>query len=338
MKKRKPATVNGVAELAGVSTATVSRSFTPGSPVAPETRKKVLEAAARLGYKNNALGRLLLEDTNKAVGIIMGDLTNPIRSTIIDELVDHLQKLGLLPLLFKGGSRNELQTLIPIVLGYKINVLVVTGFMPPPSSITWCHQAGVPLLILNRGQIPGTSASVVSCDHYQGGLKAAQALVETAGCRKVGMVCGTPETGANEARIEGFLRGLGEYGVQLWTAEEGEFSYSSGIRAARKILSSKEPPDGLFCLNDEIAQGVMDTARYEFGLAIPDELAIIGYDDIAAASWPPYELTTVKQPLDKLINESVKIIHELTLNPGNVFNEIIPVEIVYRQSLPALKT
>ena len=338
MKKRKPSTVKDVADLAGVSTATVSRSFIPGSPVALKTRKKILDAAAQLSYKNNALGRLLLEDTNKAVGIIMGDLTNPIRSTIIDELVDHLQKLGLLPLLFKGGSRTELQTLIPNVLGYKVSVLVVTGYMPPPSSITWCHQAGVPLLILNRGQVPGTSASVVSCDHYQGGLKAAEALVKTAGCRRVGMVCGTPETGANEARISGFLKGLSDYGEKLWIAEEGEFSYSSGVNAAHRILRSQNPPDGLFCLNDEIAQGVMDTARYKFELNIPDDLAIIGYDDIDAASWPTYELTTVKQPLDKLISESVKIIQDLSINPDSIHNQIIPVDVVYRTSLTSVRT
>jgi DNA-binding LacI/PurR family transcriptional regulator len=190
---------------------------------------------------------------------------------------------------------------------------------------------------LNRGQVPGTSASVVSCDHYQGGLKAAEALVKIAGCRRVGMVCGTPETGANEARVKGFLKGLSQHGEKLWVAEEGKFSYSSGVNAAHIILSGQNPPDGLFCLNDEIAQGVMDTARYEFGLTIPDDLAIIGYDDIDAASWPTYGLTTVKQPLDKLISESVKIIEGLSLNPDSIHNQIIPVDVIYRNSLTSIR-
>jgi DNA-binding LacI/PurR family transcriptional regulator len=235
--------------------------------------------------------------------------------------------------LFKGGSRDELHALIPNVLSYNVSVLVVTGYMPPPSSITWCHQAGVPLLILNRGQVEGTSASVISCDHYQGGFKAAEALINTAKCRRVGMVCGTPETGANEARIQGFLNGLSHYGEKLWIAEEGTFSYSSGVRSARTIFSSPNPPDGLFCLNDEIALGVMDTARYEFGLSIPEDLAIIGYDDTDAASRPTYKLTTIKQPLDQLISESVRTIKDLSINPDSIHNRIIPVDIIYRNSL-----
>jgi DNA-binding LacI/PurR family transcriptional regulator len=333
MKKYKQTTVKDLAKLTGFSTATISRAFTPGASIALSTKEKILDAASQLGYKSSGFGRILLNETNKTVGIIMGDLTNPIRSTIIDELIDRLQNLGCLTLLFKGGNQQNLQRLIPKVLDYRLRVLVVTGFMPRQSSITNCHEAGVPLIILNRGQIKGTSANIVTCDHYEGGKQAAKALIEVAKCKRIGMVCGTPETGANEARIEGFLNGLNSYGAKLWVAEEGDFSYKSGVTAAYRIFKRSNPPDGLFCLNDEIALGVMDVARYDFNLKIPYDLSVIGYDDIEAASWPTYRLTTIKQPLEKLISEPVKIIEKLIKDPVPTYNTIIPVEVVYRDSL-----
>jgi DNA-binding LacI/PurR family transcriptional regulator len=147
------------------------------------------------------------------------------------------------------------------------------------------------------------------------------------------MISGTPETGANEERIQGFLKGLEEHGHRLWIAEDGVFSYESGCFAATRMFSSDVRPDGVFCLNDEIALGLMDTARTRFGLSIPEDISVIGYDDIPISGWPTYQLTTIHQPTDQLIKECVNVILSLRESPEEEKTVTIPVKLIERSTL-----
>lgn len=332
MKRKKSINAQDVADAAGVSRSTVSRAFTPGASVAPEIRKRVVEVAERIGYRAEPLARILVRQKNKLVAVIMSDLINPIRSSMMDVLVGQLQSKGMLALIFKCDNASKLAMLVDHIIKYKVSVLVVTGFSIPNSAITRCVREGVPILMLNRGRSKGVPASVVSCDHSQGGYLAAKALVES-GCERIAMVSGTPKTGANEERIQGFLEGLEEMGKHLWMAEDGVFSYDSGCLAATRLFSSGTPPDGVFCLNDEIALGLMDTARVQFGLSIPKDLSVIGYDDIPISGWPTYKLSTIKQPTDQLIKECVDAILTLRDFPNEQQNVIIPVKLIARSTL-----
>ncbi len=332
MRKKKPINAQDVAEACGVSRSTVSRALTPGLSVAPETRQRILEVAEKIGYRVNPLTRMLARENNELVAIIMSDLINPIRSSIMDTLVGQIQENGMLPLIFKSDSPSKIAGLVDHIIMYKVSVLVVTGYSIPSSVVTRCVREGVPILMLNRGQSKGVPTSVVSCDHLQGGYLAAKALVDS-GCSRIAMVSGTPETGANEERIQGFLEGLEAHGLNLWMAEEGVFSYDTGCLAANRILTAESPPDGVFCLNDEIALGFMDTARTNFNLSIPGDVSVVGYDDIPISGWPTYNLSTIRQPTDQLISECVNVIMSLKQAPNEQKNIIIPVKLVNRSTL-----
>lgn len=301
-----------VARVAGVSQSTVSRTFGSGAKVSAESREKVLTAARELGYKPNVIARSLITHRTNIIGIVMADFTNPFYTNILEKLTQELHGIGLQVLLFNVAPDQDIDDMLPLVLQYQVDAIVITSATLSSEMADECARLGTPVILFNR-YIPGANASAVSCDNVAGGRQAADLLLE-AGYRRLAYVAGKEHTSTNVDREQGFSDRMREQGQSDWIREPGAYTYESGHRAALRLLERDDPPEGVFVANDIMALGVIDRAR-ELGIAVPDELAVIGFDDIPAASWPAYSLTTIRQPVNRMIEATLELLIERIEEP-----------------------
>ena len=319
-----------IADRIGVSRSTVSRAFDPGSRISPQKRRQILRLANELGYRPTTAGRLAMRESPSLIAIVVRDITNPVRATLMTRLIRDLERRRILPLVFQVPDATAARTKAEAILGYLPKVLVTAGFMPPSSLITLCSQRGIPVLVVNRGRVQGLAASYVTSDHFNGGLIAGQELLRL-GAQRIGLVLGYGAT-AGEERVRGFLAALDNAGAAVSAAFEGDHSYNSGVQAAYAMLANAKTPDAVFCSNDMMALGFLDTARDVFGNRVPEDIQIIGYDDIEMANWGAYRLTTVAQDMEAVIRASVRGISIILEHPERAINRVVPVRLVSRRT------
>lgn len=320
-----------IANRLEVSRSTVSRAFDPMSRISPDVRRRILKLAHELGYRPTTAGRLMMREYPHVIAVVVRDVINPMRATIMTRLIRELEREGSLPLVFQVPNARVASTRIEHILSHLPSAVVMTGFMPNSSVLTLCSQRGTPTLILNRGAIRGLAANFVTSDHYGGGRKAADLLI-AGGCRNIAFVSGhsVNDPDASEERMRGFLAGLEQNGVAACAAFEGDHSYDAGRRAARDFFTSRTPPDGVFCGNDLMAMGFKDAAREIFDFSPPVDFQLIGYDDIEMASYAPYRLSTIAQNLEAIIQAAVRGINELVEKPEKSIRVTVPVNFIER--------
>lgn len=303
---KKRVTSFDVARAAGVSQSVVSRTFTPGGKVAAKTRLHVLSVARTLGYRPNIMARNLVKQTTDIVGIIMADITNPFYPYVLQKFILQLQELGRQVLLFHVVDEQEINNALRLALQYQVEAIIVTSMTLPTNLAEECAESGVPVVLFNR-YVRNPSVLAVSCDNVKGGGMVADALVNS-GHRSFAYIGGKPETSTNEDRKKGFTERLSERGHNLTFFAEREYSYEWGHEVGKTLFDQHLPPDAVFCANDIIALGVLDAAKHDVGLTIPDEASIIGFDDIPMANWPAYSLTTVRQPVNAMIDRTLALL------------------------------
>ncbi len=328
---QKQITSIDVAELAGVSQPTVSRAFDPDSPVSPDTRARVLAAAAELGYTPNVIARSLKSRSTNMVGVIMANLTPSFfYPNVLEKFTQRLQAMGKQVLLFGAPPDRTVDEILPQVLGYQVDSLIIASTTPGQAIIDECARIGTPVILFNRFA-PQTQANVVCCDNEDGGRQVANALLD-AGHKRIAYLAGTSSTATNRMREKGFMDQLQARGYGECMREEGVYAYEDGRSAARRLLDRDNPPDAIFCAADVMALGVLDVARYELGINVPQALSIIGFDDIPMASWPAYNLTTIRQPVDEMIDAAIRLIsHKDNGIPvGQI--KLLPGELILRGS------
>jgi len=325
---QKPVTSIDVARLAGVSQPTVSRAFDSEASVAPTTRAKVLVAARQLGYQPNVIARSLSTQRTDIVGLVMANLTHSLfYPNVLDAFIDQLQAHGKQSLLFNVPPDRPVDDILSRILGYQVDALVIASTMPSNEIIDECNQRRTPVILLNR-YAPETSANSVCCDNVAGGRMAADLLLD-AGHERLAFLAGIAGTATNRLRENGFASRLQERGYTEMTREQGAYTYTSGYEATRRLLAQNRPPDAIFCAADIMALGAMDAAR-EAGLTIPDDLSIVGFDDIPVAGWPAYNLTTIRQPIAQMVDMAVSLITAPDAPTGQTY--LLPGELILRGS------
>ncbi|MCG8361312.1 MAG: LacI family DNA-binding transcriptional regulator [Kiloniellales bacterium] len=306
MSGRRAVTALDVARAAGVSRSAVSRTFTEGASVSEKTRQSVLEAALRLGYSPNAIARSLITQRSRMVGLVIGELTNPFFAEVLETFSEKLQNVGLRVLLFSIARVHDIDDALPALLQYQVDGVIITSAVMSSEMARKCAEAGKPVVLFNRNVRKGTS-NYVSSDNRDGGRVVADFLVES-GHRRIAFVAGTEETSTSVDRERGFTRQLKKHGLDRPLRDCGNFTYEGGAEAARRLLSAAKRPDAIFCADDVMALGVIDVARKEFSLRIPEDLSVVGFDDIPASGWPAYDLTTVRQRIEPMVDRAVEIL------------------------------
>lgn len=321
-----------VAHLANVSQAAVSRTFTPGASVSEETRGKVLAAAKALNYRPNAIARSLIQKSTNMIGLVVMRFSNPFYAQTIQEFTRALQENGFWPLLINVAQINELEEALPLAMQYQVDGLIITSATLSSHLAEECNRAGTPVVMFNR-YATNSNVNVVRCDNIDGARMVANTFLNS-GCNRLAFIAGEEASSTNRDREIGFTTRIQELGGYLAFRESaGDYSYENGYKTAESLLRNPEPPDAIFCANDLIAMGVMDYARKEMDLRIPEDLSIIGFDDIPSAAWPGYDLTTVRQPIDFLVENTIDVlINAIQDHSIQTTEKVIAPELIRRSS------
>lgn len=294
-----------VAKLAGVSRSAVSRTFTPGASVSTQTRAKVLAAAKTLNYHVNHLARSLSKDSSRPVCILGANLNAPFQASLLDILTQNLQRAGKAVMVINtAGGRESTNESLSQTLNYRAFATIVLSGTPDNEYVQTCIDSGQHVILINRGnQFAGADHFVID---YESIMADAHYLFSEAGCRQLAVISSTNQSPSLLARERFFIQAAEQHQHSCTLLRVGPTAYQTGVEAARQLLSGRKRPDGVFCVTDLIACGFMDVARQEFALKIPDDICVIGFDDIEQASWHSYQLTTFKQPLEEMAQAIVK--------------------------------
>lgn len=295
-----------VAERAGVSQSAVSRVFTPGASASKKTIEKVRKAASELGYRPNVLARAMVSGKSRIIGLIVAYLENQFYPEALEKLSNELQQRGYHVLIFLAEqTAGNIDTVVQEILDYQVDGIIAASVAMSSDLSERCRAAGVPMVLFNRSQ-DDPNMSAVTSDNYAGGRKIAEFLL-AAGHRKIGHIAGWEGASTQRDREAGFISALAEAGVALHSRASGEFTMEKAAEATRRMFAT-DPPEAVFVANDHMALAVMDTLRFELGLKVPDDVSVVGFDDVPAAGWPAYDLTTVRQPANRMVADTVEIL------------------------------
>lgn len=314
MMVKKRITSVDVAREASVSQSTVSRVLSGNGRFTPQTKERVLSAAYKLGYKPNALARSLTTQRSNLVGIVMADITNPFYPNVLEKFTLRFQELDKQVLLFHVPPNGDVDDILPRALQYQMEAMIIASATISSEIANECARQGMTVILFNRYALD-SAVSAVSCDNLRGGEMVADYLLNL-GKQRLAFIAGNENTSTNIDREKGFRNRLQAHGITQYQREPGTYSFQSGFDAAIRLLNQDNPPDAIFCANDIIAMGCMDAARFELGMRIPDELCVVGFDDIPACRRPSYALTTIRQPVSKMIDTTIALLNERTKAPG----------------------
>lgn len=319
-----------VAELAGVSRSAVSRTFTDGASVSPATRVKVLAAAEKLGYHVNHLARGLIHHRSGIVCLVVAELESPFQAHVVETITRKLQAIGkVVMVLNTAGQSDTVAAALRQTLNYRADATVVVSGMPPVSLIETCIENGQRVVLINRDDpVEGPECVLVE---NEAAAREACLMLHRADCRQLALVTSTAATPSILAREASFLAAAAELGVDVRIGRAGPTSYATGAEGARQLLGASNRPDGVFCATDLLALGFMDVARQEFRLSIPENLCVIGFDDIPQAGWLGYNLTTFRQPVDEIADHIVGIIERDDPEPASTKH--LPVQVAWRKTV-----
>jgi DNA-binding LacI/PurR family transcriptional regulator len=318
-------TADDVAKLAGVSRSAVSRTFTPGASVSPEMRRRVIGAAQALGYRVNRLAQGLISAQSNLVGVVGANLATPYMAGQLDLLSRALLGRGMQCMLLNAaGSERNVAPLIDLILEFRVRAIVVMSGSPPSAIVEECVSNGVRVILVNK-IVAGATADTIFTDDETGARLAAERLL-AAGCRRIAVVSSGSGTSSLKARATSFGRIASAAGAALVEWAQGTTSYETGSLAARDVLADRSI-DGAFCVTDLLALGFLDAARSERGRRIPDDLSVVGFDDIPQAAWSAYRLTTIRQSLQAIADA---VIAAIDAEGSETTTITIPVELIER--------
>jgi DNA-binding LacI/PurR family transcriptional regulator len=293
-----------VAALAGVSQSAVSRVFTPGASASPKTVEKVRAAAEQLGYRPNALARGLITGRTRMIGLIVAYLDNQFYPVAVELLSRALQEKGYHILVFMAGNSTEkIAEVTGELLDYQVDGIITASVAISNDLTSRCAQAGIPVVMFNRGQ-DDVRLSEVTSDNVAGGARAAEFLL-AGGHRRIAHVMGWHGASTGRDRAKGFVQAMAAAGVEPVAMIDGMYNRDTTAEVARVMFAGSVWPDAVFVGNDHMAFAVMDVLRFELGLSVPGDVSVVGYDDVPLASWPAYNLTTIRQPVRRMVDATV---------------------------------
>lgn len=325
-------TIADVARLAKVSTASVSRALTDPSAVTDDTRRAVLDAVARTGYRPNGLARALRKQATRSVLALVSDLTNPFYPAIILGMEKQAQAHDYTVLMgHTDADPHREASYMELLRDQRADgVVLMTGNLP-----AGCAASGPdrPPMVFVSEYLPGSDIPKVRIDNVVAAQKAVQYLLDL-GHRRIGHIAGPLNRMISPERLAGYKKALALAGLPYDSSllVEGDFSFDSGIRGANTLLNLPQPPTAIFCSNDEMAAGVVKAARSR-NLRVPEELSVVGFDDIQIAEMCDPPLTTIRQPRAAMGERAMDLLIRLLEGTGAVEIEVtMEVELIVRGS------
>ena len=316
-------TSHDVARLAGVSQPTVSRALRGDHRVSAQTRDRVLSAAAELGYVPSELGRSLSTRSTRQIAMVT-DLDNTLYPALVAPVHDALAAAGYRMVLLaeRGDEKDSYDRLFD----GSVDGAVLTTPLLHASLATELRRRNIPFVQLNRLS-DVEDADYVIADNYSGGAAVGRLILEL-GHTRLGAILGPELASSARGREAGFASVTGHLPVAQ--VRPGSFSYDAGRQGLVELLAADLPPTAVFCANDTVAIGALNTAL-EVGLRVPHDLTVIGFDDIAMASWPCFDLTTVNVRMPMMAARAARVlVGRLSGEESPPMQEVFPAEVVRR--------
>ncbi len=326
-------TMKDVARRAGVSVTTVSHVINETRFVSEELRARVYQAMRELNYRPNAIARSLRRQRTHTIGMIVPDISYPFLAEVARGVEDRGFELGYNVILCDSDGDLERESdYIELLLERKVDGIVFVAAGESSSHVQALIEQGVPVVVCDR-ELPGTEVDTVIADNVESGRLATEHLIGL-GHRRIGCIAGPEGLCISDKRLEGYRRALEEHGLPL--REElvvhANFRCLGGYEAMGALLSLDQPPTAVFACNDLMAVGAICAASQR-RLRIPQDVAIVGCDDIALASFTNPSLTTVAQPKREMGVIAVEMLVERIKDKSRPpTKRLLPVELVVRDS------
>lgn len=291
------ANIYEVAELAGVSLATVSRVINPGAKVSEKTRQKVLSAMKELGYRPNSIAQSLATRTSNSVGVLVSELHGAFYGAMLSAIEETLRAAGKFVLVATGHSKEEQEREgMRFLVSRNCDALIVHVEALPDKFLVEHNQKSTPVVVVNR-KVRGIADRCFSLDNELGGYLAAQSLLRQKH-RKIAYISGPLDWVDAQQRLKGHKRALAEAGVTFdeRLLYEGDYHETGGSEALNHLFDKGIAFSAVVCANDEMAAGAM-AAAHDRGLRLPEELSIVGFDDAPISRYVYPKLSTVHYPI-----------------------------------------
>ncbi|MFM8555859.1 MAG: LacI family DNA-binding transcriptional regulator [Betaproteobacteria bacterium] len=294
----------------GVSQSSVSRTFTPGASVGAATREKVLRAAQALGYEPNALARSLITGRSRIIGLVVSQLDNLFYPAGLEHLSRRLQADGFHLLMFVADEADS-DALVENMLQYRVDGIVLGAVTLSSALAQRCTAAGIPVVLFNRVMARRRGSPAVSSvrgDNVRGGRLLAEHLLDM-GHSRIAFIAGREDASTNLERERGFVQGLAQRSQHLFARAVGGYDAGQAAEATRALFRSRrKAPDAVFAASDQMALAVIDTLRHQIGARVPEEVSVVGFDNVPQSSWPAYQLTTFEQPVVPMVEAAVSLL------------------------------
>jgi LacI family transcriptional regulator len=332
----KKVTIIEVAAKAGVSFGTVSRVINNDIHTKPETRQKVLDAMSELGYVANRQARSLAGGRTNAIGVLVPDLGTGYIGEIIRGIDAELSLTDLDLILYTTHrtASKEANYVANLARGMVDGLLLVLP-RNPADYMEILSRRNFPFILIDH-QGTGADCPAVGASNWQGAFHATEYLIQL-GHSRIGFISGSMDLGCAKDRLEGYRSALRTHHISDRPEYffEGNFFQTDGIAGASAFLDLPEPPTAIFASNDVMAMGALDAVRHR-GLRVPDDVSIIGFDDIPQAAVVRPALTTINQPLEKMGRVAAQMLLDMLQKPEKEVGRIeLPTELVVRDSCQA---
>jgi LacI family transcriptional regulator len=323
-----------VADRLGLAVSTVSRSLAGHPAISSETRGSVLAVAAELGYRIPMHGRRAKKSPTKLIGVVVGALHNRFMTLLLTHLHDALHEFGYqITLVIDSMSDSEnLLAFRPLIDGYLDGLIFATATLDSPV-VGEMQRRGIPVVLVVRS-VDGVMADTVEIDNVHAGVVAVEHLYQL-GHRRIGLVMGPQNTSTGRDRASGamsWLKGTGlapESISLVW----GDYTCESGYASAMSLLGDSVPVTAIVAGNDTIALGVLEAAKRR-GIRIPEQLSVIGFDDMPFAGSPLVGLTSIRQPVEAMARMAAhRLIERIRAGGmGASVNDVLPIQLVRRDT------
>lgn len=311
-RQGRRATSYDVARLAGVSQSAVSRCFAPTGSIAPATRARIVKAAEELGYRPNALAQALISRRTNLVAVLISSLTALNYPEVLAELSHQMLARDLRMLLFSLNTEGDVDEVLDQVWRHSVDGVICAARLSD-EQVRLFDDREVALVLYNR-VADRVQAASVACDSVSGQRQLVDRLL-AAGHRRFAIVAGPDDSYVGEERRRAALGRLAEAGITDVPVVRGDYGYESGAAALGELLADGHRFDAIVCVNDLMGIGVTDAARTTFGLRIPEDVSVVGFDGSGPASWASYQLTSIRQPVRRMTEAAVSMLVERIEDP-----------------------
>lgn len=326
------ATLKDVANRAGVSTSAVSRTFTDGASVSVKMRRKVEKAAAELGYSPNFLARSLTTRRTKLIGLVSNNFHNPVFLEVFDLFTRALQDRGLRPLLVNLSNETDPDNSVQMLHQYSVDGVIVASSTLPPAFSKAFRDKRMPVVNTFGRYSSSPEVHVVGIDNVEAGRMAAIELVER-GYKRVAFLGGPQDATSTQDRLKGFLEKLSEYpDMSVTHSFASQYSFQAG-RTEMLRLTQGPMAEAYFCGDDVLSIGVLSALK-DAKLSVPNDVGLIGFNDMEMSSWESIALTTIRQPIKQIVNSSVELMVAMLDEPDRYPEaRLFPCRVVERETL-----